>query len=116
VSPVVMPVTRSFDVELEVPDNKVEPVITAAVVLSSFTTVPVTAVEPAASRLVEGDDGRLPVVNPNGKGLRHADRPSNVSDLPVLRSPGTCFPMLADCRSQHADPNIGRSRAKSMLA
>jgi hypothetical protein len=53
VSPVVMPVTRSFDVELEVPDNKVEPVITAAVVLSSFTTVPVTALEPAASRLVE---------------------------------------------------------------
>jgi hypothetical protein len=27
-----------------------------------------------------GDDGRLPAVNPNGKGLRHGDRPSNVSD------------------------------------
>src|SRR3569833_2821363 len=52
VSPVVMPLARSFEVEVEEPDSSVEPVIGIAVVASLLTTVPVTGALPEASRLV----------------------------------------------------------------
>ncbi len=55
VSPVVMPLARSSEVELPVPDSKVEPVIaTADAVLSLLTAVPVTValVKAVPSRLV----------------------------------------------------------------
>ena len=42
VSPVVMPEARLLEVELDVPDSSVEPVMTAGVVLSLLTTEPVT--------------------------------------------------------------------------
>ena len=54
VSPVVMALARSFEVELPVPDSRVEPLIAAAVVLSLLTELPVTValVPPVPSRLL----------------------------------------------------------------